>query len=56
VTNSNRSQHEHDGAAPRAFAPVPAIGAPRPGSFWQRWKEWERENGTVPAPIRDRAA
>ena len=41
--------------APR-MASVPAVGAPRPGNFWQRWKEWERANGTVPAPIRDRAA
>ena len=55
MTNNSSNQHEQGGAARRP-APVPAIGAPRPGSFWQRWKEWEREHGTVPAPVHERAA
>ena len=38
------------------IAAVPAVGAARAGNFWQRWKEWERSNGTVPAPARNRAA
>jgi hypothetical protein len=43
-------------AAPQAGS-VPAIGAPRGGNFWQRWKEWERENGSFPQlPLQDRAA
>ena len=41
-------------AAVRHIA-VPAVGAARSGNFWQRWKEWERANGTVP-PIRNQAA
>ncbi|HEY0149749.1 MAG TPA: hypothetical protein VGB70_12205 [Allosphingosinicella sp.] len=52
MSNTNSSQH-----APAAPAPAtPRIGAPRPGNFWQRWKEWERENGSVPAPIHEHAA
>jgi hypothetical protein len=45
MTNSNGSQHQHTASARASAAPVPAIGATR--SFWQRWKEWERENETV---------
>jgi hypothetical protein len=48
-------KQEQSNAAPR-LAAVPAVGAPRHGNFWQRWKEWERANGTVPTPARDRAA
>jgi hypothetical protein len=55
VTETNASLHKTTYAAPRAVASVPPIGAPRAG-FWQRWKEWERDHGTVPAPVRNRAA
>jgi hypothetical protein len=55
VTNSNRTPHEGRSAATGALASVPAVGAARPGSFWQRWKEWERENGVVPAPVQESA-
>jgi hypothetical protein len=37
-------------------APVSTIGAPRPGNFWQRWKEWERENRNVQPPVHEQAA
>jgi hypothetical protein len=40
-------------AASRA---APPVGAHRPGTFWQRWKEWERTNGTVPARASEGAA
>ncbi|HEY0026339.1 MAG TPA: hypothetical protein VGC35_00555 [Allosphingosinicella sp.] len=56
VTNSNRTPREQRAAAPRGQASVPAVGAPRTGSFWQRWKEWERENGVVHPPVQERAA
>ena len=42
-------------ATPR-IAAVPPVGAARSGNFWQRWKEWERANGTVPGHARNRAA
>jgi hypothetical protein len=54
VTNIEHKQ-EPASAAPRA-AIVPPVGAPRGGNFWQRWKEWERESGSIPAPMRNRAA
>ncbi len=55
MTETKASQHKHRAAAPpRALTAVPPVGGPRPGSFWQRWKEWERDHGTVPA--RNRAA
>ena len=47
------NEQDRKTAAP---APVPAVGAPRPGSFWQRWKEWERENGVVQPPVHEQAA
>jgi hypothetical protein len=46
-------QESKSGARP---APVPAIGAPRPGNFWQRWKEWERANENVQPPVHEHAA
>ncbi len=56
MTETKESQHNHIATAPRALTAVPPVRGPRPGSFWQRWKEWERDHGTMPSPARNRAA
>ena len=55
MTEVNAQQRTISAEAPR-IAAAPPVGAPRPGSFWQRWKEWERTSGTVASPERERAA
>jgi hypothetical protein len=58
VRETDIGQHKMSTAARRVVPAVQPLGeAGRPGSFWQRWKEWERRtNGAAPAAARPRVA